>query len=98
MKDIEEWHKIGDKLTSYLGICNCQRKLESIVIILVRIEIKITNYDWSNFTKEELLITALLETKGLITHGSNCEYPFKGNAEFWKWLDEIKYSEFLEDN
>lgn len=29
--DDKEWHKIGDKLTDYFGICGCQRKLKTIV-------------------------------------------------------------------
>jgi hypothetical protein len=98
MKDINEWHKIGNKLTSYLGICSCQRKLKSIVEILIHINIKISNHDWNALTMNELLITALLEKRGLITHGTNCEYPFIGNEEFWNWLSEIKDNEYLEDN
>lgn len=35
--DDKEWHKIGDKLTTYLGICGCQRKLKSIIDVLVTI-------------------------------------------------------------
>ena len=98
MKDIKEWHRIGDKLTAYLGICGCQRKLKSFVNILLTIEEKIKGNDWNLLTAEELMITALLEKRDVITHGTNCEYPFIGNTDLWEWLHTVKDNPALEDN
>lgn len=95
----KEWHKIGDKLTSDLGICGCQRKLKSIVEVLNNILDKFENNNTS-YTGEEYLILALLDTNtNLIYHGTNCEYPIIDNTiDFWKWIREVRNSEFLEDN
>ncbi len=102
MTNIEEWHKIGYRLAYYLDICGCQRKLKSIVDILVHIDIKISNQDWKALKAEELLITALLEKRGLLAHGTNCEYPIKSaqkfSINFWNFIHEIKDSPYLEDN
>lgn len=100
MNDIDEWYKIGNKLTKTLRICGCQRKLKSIIEVLNRIRDK---YEHGNteYTGEEYLILALLDsnTDNLITHGTNCEYPiFQDLDGFWKWVREVKDSEFLEDN
>jgi hypothetical protein len=91
-----QWHKIGNKLCEELNICRCQRKLKSIVHILYRIYRKINSN--STLTPEEILIVALLDRKGLFTHGINIEYPFINNKEFWEWLISIKDSKYLNDN
>lgn len=101
MSDINEWHKIGNKLTAYLGICRCQRKLKSIVDDLLRLkEINQKVYDSGgdrNFTGAEWALLAMLESRDLVTHGVNCEYPII-YGEFWEWLEEIKDNPNLEDN
>jgi hypothetical protein len=98
-EELKEWHKIGNRLTHFLGICPCQRKIKSIVDILVHIHIKCNNQDWKALTVEELLICALLEKRGIVTHGVNCEYPIISESEaFWDWIHEIKHSPYLIDN
>jgi len=99
MKNTEEWHKIGDRLTSYFAICSCQRKLKSIIDNLYSIYIKIENQDY-NFTGAEWLLIAFLDaTTNSITHGINCEYPIiRNNDPLWKWIIEVKDSPYLEDN
>lgn len=101
--DINEWHKIGYKLTKYLKICSCQRKLKSIVDNLVSIYEKCVGaYEGTherNFTGAEWALIAMLENYDYITHGINCEYPIIiKDHEFWKWLLEIKDSPYLQDN
>ena len=100
--DDKEWHKIGDKLTNYLGICGCQRKLKSIVDVLVRIYDK-GKTGKHNWTAEEYLILAMLDARNLITHGINCEYPIilhmpRNNDDFWEWINSIKDNPNLDDN
>jgi hypothetical protein len=104
MQDVNKWHEIGDKLTAYLGICSCQRKLKSFIDILVRI--------WENgnsrkvllgeeqrpWTGEEYMILAFLDNRNLICHGTNCEYPIIVDNEFWQWVLSVKDSPYLEDN
>src|SRR6478752_669190 len=99
MTNTEEWNKIGDKLTSILRICNCQSKLKSIVKILISIRDKCEAMEWYKLTPEELFICAFLDREGILTHGTNCEYPIVAGAEaFWEWIDEIKNNSDLEDN
>lgn len=100
----EEWHRIGDTLTSFFGICNCQRKLKSIVDNLFFIYEKCNGnkdkvYE-REFTGTEWLIIALLDKNSqAITHGTNCEYPIINKKnEFWKWIIEVKDNPNLEDN
>lgn len=100
--NLKEWHEIRDKLTNYLGICKCQRKLKSIINVLVRIYDKGQNgiHDW---TAEEYLILAMLDARGLITHGINCEYPIilhmnRNNDDFWEWIKTVKDNPNLDDN
>lgn len=50
--DNRKWHEIGDKLTQYLRICSCQRKLKSIIGVLVKIHEK-GQLDEPNWTPEE---------------------------------------------
>lgn len=101
IENTDEWHKIGNKLCDFLGICHCQRKLKSIVNVLVSIHNKEKTRD---FTGEEYLILALLDSKNLITHGVNCEYPIilhmhkSDQEDFWAWILKIKDSPYLEDN
>lgn len=99
MNDIEEWHKIGDKLTNYFGICNCQRKIKSIIDNLVSIYDKCLKSDY-NFTGAEWLVIALMDRKSnAISHGINCEYPIIMKEDpFWIWINEVKNSPYLEDN
>ena len=99
IKNTTEWHKIGDKLTSILGICHCQRKLKSFVDILVSIHNKCNVRNWDALTMEELFICAFLDKLGILCHGTNCEYPIVAGAEaFWEWIFEIKDSPYLQDN
>lgn len=99
MVDTNEWHKIGDKLTSYLNICKCQRKLKSIVNILCSIYNKIDGDNKEDLTEEEHLICALLDKNThLITHGTNIEYPIIFNRIEWEWILSIKNDINLEDN
>jgi len=102
--DIDEWHKIGNKLCDYFGICRCQRKLKSIINSLVSIYDKcIDAYKIGvdrDFTGAEWLLIAMLDSNtSLITHGTNCEYPIiYKDDEMWKWILEIKDSPYLQDN
>jgi aspartate oxidase len=100
MKNIDEWHKIGNTLSDYFGICRCQRKLKTIVDNLVSIYEKCNSTDENNFTGAEWLIIALMDRNtNAITHGTNCEYPIINKEdEFWKWILEVKDSPYLEDN
>jgi hypothetical protein len=98
----EEWRFIGAKLTDYLRICSCQRKLKSIVDVLVRIYEK-RNDDEPAWTDEEYLILALLDSIGLVTHGSNIEYPIildmtRRGDDFWEWIMKVKDDPNLENN
>lgn len=97
MNNIKKWHEIGNKLTHYLGICSCQRKLKSIVDVLVTIYNK-SKTNESEWTSEEYLIIALLDSKNLITHGVNIEYPIIVDNEFWQWINSVKNDVNLEDN
>jgi hypothetical protein len=92
-----EWKKIQVRLCTYLGICGCQRKLKGIVEALVVIHDKVASGK-RGFTGAEFLICAMLEKRGLLEHGINCEYPILYNSEFWDWIMEIKDNEDLEDN
>lgn len=100
MKDIKEWHKIGDKLTDYFGICNCQRKLKSIIDDLYIIYLKLKTRNFEMFTGNEWLLIALLDKNSTaVTHGINCEYPILNEEdELWKFILEVKDSPYLEDN
>lgn len=104
MENIEEWHKIGNKLCNYFGICNCQRKLKTIVDNLVSIYEKCNGaYEGTHerdFTGAEWLVIAQLDKYSTaITHGTNCEYPIINKEDdFWKWIMEIKDSPYLKDN
>lgn len=100
--ELEEWHKIGNKLTNYFGICSCQRKIKSIIDNLYSIYTK-CNYEDPNrdFTGAEWLVIAMIDrySKEEITHGVNCEYPIiNENSEFWKWIIEVKNNPYLTDN
>jgi len=65
-KDVERWKAIRSQLTIELDVCNCQRKLKSIITVLSNIHEKITTGNLG-FTNEEFLICAFLERKGLVT-------------------------------
>lgn len=97
--DIKEWHKIGNALTGYFGICNCQRKLKTIVDSLYDIYLKLEKRDF-NFTGAEWILIAIMDrSSNAITHGVNCEYPIlMKDDEFWKWLLEVRNNPNLEDN
>lgn len=99
MNDIKEWHKIGDKLTNYFGICQCQRKIKTIIDNLVSIHDKCLKRDY-NFTGAEWLVIALMDRKSTaIVHGVNCEYPIIMEEDpFWIWVNEVKNNPNLEDN
>ena len=107
----EEWEEINAKLTSFLGICGCQRKLKSIVDVLVIIYDK-GQMGEHNWTPEEYLILAMLDKCNLITHGVNCEYPIiidmngstpfgigqEERCDFWEWINIVKNNPNLTDN
>jgi hypothetical protein len=97
--DTKEWHKIGDKLTGYFGICSCQRKLKTIIENLVSIKEKCLKQDYS-FTGAEWLVLAQMERySDAVCHGINCEYPIiNENDPFWIWIEEVKNNPNLEDN
>ena len=100
IKDVDEWHKIGNKLTKELHICGCQRKLKSIIEVLNNIRDKHENGN-DSYTGEEYLILALIDanTNKIITHGTNCEWPILTDLDgFWKWIREVRDSPYLEDN
>lgn len=97
MEHIEEWHKLGDRLSSHLRICNCQRKIKSITNVLLNIKAKIDNRE-DDYTPEEYLILALLDKTSLITHGINMEYPMLNDDDTWKWIESIKDDPNLTDN
>ena len=92
-----EWKEINKRLTSELGICSCQRKLKSIIDCLVQIKRK-TESGNRVYNGQEFLICALLEEKGLIEHGINCEYPLLWNDDFWQWIEETAKNPDLCDN
>ena len=94
---MNEWKKINTRLTNELGICNCQRKLKSIIDCLVEIKRKIESGKYG-YNGHEFLICALLEQKGLIEHGINCEYPILMNDNFWQWIEETVKNPNLSDN
>jgi hypothetical protein len=98
-KNDAEWFEIRERLTSYFGICQCQRKLKSIVENLVSIKEKCVdkNYD---FTGAEWLVIAMMDKhSNAIMHGVNCEYPIIDKDDpFWLWIDKIKDSPNLSDN
>lgn len=106
MVDNEEWHKIGNKLAGFFGICNCQRKHKTIVDALVSIyeNLKLDREKQRPFTGVELLIIAIIDrwpggVTAPICHGTNIEYPILVKEhEFWKWLLEVKDNPNLEDN
>jgi len=103
MKDIEKWQEIREKLTDYLGICGCQRKLKTIIDNLVSIHDKCigayNNTHERDFTGAEWLVIAMLNSgSDAIIHAINCEYPIiNEDDKFWKWILEIKDSPYLED-
>lgn len=96
--ELKQWHEIGNRLTHRLGVCNCQRKLKSFVLILLEIHRKCSDSDWANITSEELMICALLEHRDIIDHGTNAEYPIWMDQEFAEWLKSIKDDPILQDN
>lgn len=95
MNNNREWHDINHKLTEFLGICDCQRKLKSIVDILITIRDSLNT--GRKLTPEQLFICALLDGKAF-SHGINAEYPIITEIQFWDWLDNIKNDSNLEDN
>lgn len=108
-ENLDEWHRIGNTLCDYFGICRCQRKLKSIVDNLLSIKQKCLDAyakgTSRDFTGAEWLLLALMDKmineKGNspIMHGTNCEYPIINKThELWIWLDSIKDSPNLEDN
>lgn len=93
-----EGQAIGRQLTKELGICDCQRKLLSIVRALIGIRDKILSRNLK-FSANEVLIITFLDSKKLLTHGVNIEYPILDEGhEFWKWIESIKNNPNLEDN
>lgn len=95
-----EWNRLNRKLCSLLQICPCQRKLKSIVMILLSIYNKLIVMKWDELTPEELLICNLLDVNTeWITHGVNCEYPIlKRGGELWDFVLSAQYNPALIDN
>lgn len=95
---MENWKEISYKLVNYFGICNCQRKIRTIILDLHRIKTKCLNSDYS-FSGSEWLLLAIMESNDLVTHGINCEYPIINETDpFWVWVDEVISNPSLEDN
>ena len=90
-KDFENWDNLQYRLTTFFGICSCQRKLKTIIDNLVSIKEKLIDRNF-NFTGSEWLIIAILDKNtDSITHGINCEYPIINTENpMWKWIDEVK--------
>ena len=100
MKDIDEWHKIGDELTSMFKICGCQRKLKTIIDNLYDIYIKLQAKEF-NFTGAEWLLLALIDKHfpSNLCHGINCEYPIiLEDGILWQFILRVKDNPCLEDN
>lgn len=98
MIDMDAWHQMNKYLTTTLGICDCQKRIMSIVKSLAAIKGKILRRELK-FSANEVLIVAFLDAKGLLTHGTNIEYPILDESnEFWVWIDKIKNDPNLEDN
>lgn len=95
---MESWHDILENLTGHFGVCNCQRKIRTIILDLHRIKTKCLNSDYT-FSGSEWLLLAIMESNGLVTHGINCEYPIIYETDpFWAWIDEVINNPNLEDN
>lgn len=95
MKD--ELKEIGTTLVSFLDICDCQRKIKSIIDCLASIHDKIINEN-NEFTDQEYLIIALLDSRGFLTHGTNIEYPILDKDYFWQWINKVRYNPSLKNN
>lgn len=98
-KVYESWGQINKKLTSFMGICSCQRKLKSIINGLALIYEKGQTGEYP-FDGNEWLLIALLEKHpdDIVTHGINCEYPIFREHAFWDWVLETKDNPNLSDN
>lgn len=103
IKNLDEWSKIQYTLCNYFQICDCQRKLKTIIDNLVSIHDKCLGafegtHD-RDFTGAEWLIIAILDRNSkAISHGINCEYPMVNkDDDLWKWVMEVKDSPYLED-
>lgn len=101
IENLEEWHKIGDRLCQIFNICSCQRKLKTIIDDLYSIHQQLIKRDMKyNFTGCQWLIIAMLDKHTeAVTHGTNCEYPFiNENNEIWKFILESHKNPHLKDN
>ena len=96
----KEWHKIQDVIVGTFRLCECQRKIKSIVDDLYQIYQKLDVGDFDHFTGAEYLLIGMMDkSSDLVTHGINIEYPILNrDAEFWKWIIEVKDSPYLIDN
>jgi hypothetical protein len=96
--ELTQWHEIGNKLTKYLEICDCQRKLKSIISNLASIYDKCISKDYI-FTGAEWLLLAMIERYDFVNHGTNAEYPIINQEhEFWKFILDANSLSFLQDN
>lgn len=97
--EYEEWKKIQKIITGTFRICECQRKIKTIVDNLYQVYLKLDDRDFSFTGTEWLLIAMMDQSSDMITHGINCEYPILNKDDpFWLWLLEIKDSPYLKDN
>lgn len=99
----EESDYIAKQLTSYFGICDCQRKIKSIVDALYSIYKKIHEY-YENGGEPQLngaewLIVALMDAQSdAIDHGINCVHPIiNERAKIWQWILKVKDNPELKD-
>jgi hypothetical protein len=102
---MQTWKEINFLLTQSLGICGCQRKFKSIVQVLVAIwengyrdEEHPERYMARPWEPAEWLVLAMLDSRDLIEHGINCEYPIIIPNEFWDWVLAVKDNPNLVDN
>ena len=82
----DSFEEVRIKLSVYLNICPCQRKLRSIVDQLYNIKRNI--YRLNPINSEDVLLCAILDKLNILEHGINCEYPILTNMEFWKFIDK----------
>lgn len=94
-----EWKKIQEVITGTFRICECQRKIKTIVDNLYEICVKLDERNFTFTGTEWLLIAMMDKSSNLVTHGINCEYPILNKEDiFWQWIVEVKDSPYLKDN
>ncbi len=96
----KEWHRIQEVIVGTFRLCECQRKIKSIVDALYSIYVNLDKGMPYQFTGAEWLLIGMMDkSSDMVTHGINMEYPILNrDHEFWKWIIEIKDSPYLKDN